>query len=919
MSIPFRPPVLLAVLSSLATGAAPSATFPVVDTAQVRCYDTSVSIPCPAAGQPFHGQDAQFAGHAAAYAVSADGLTVTDTTTGLTWQRSPDTNGDGSLTAADKLTFAQAQGRPAALNAARFGGYADWRLPTIKELYSLIDFRGTDPSGLSGYDTSGLTPFIDTAYFRFAYGAAPERVIDSQYASSTLYVGPVASGSAKLFGVNFADGRIKGYDLSMPDGSTKTFFVQCVRGNPSYGVNAFVDDGDGTVTDSASGLMWTRADSGSAMTWQEALAFADAKNASGFLGHSDWRLPNAKELQSLLAYSRSPDTTSSAAIDPVFSATAITNEGGQADFPWYWASTTHATHNGMGASGVYVCFGRCGGWQKTPPSASCYTWTDVHGAGAQRGDPKTPAGRVLTGTACNGGTAWGLGPQGDVQRGANFVRLVRDSGTSTTGSTATRFLPIVLDVTGRARYTSELTLANRGTSIATVELAYTPAPAFGGAGAGTVTLPLAAGHQVVVDDALAFLRTGDLAIPAGNQGGSLRATFSGLSSPETTFAGVRVTAPSENGRSGVSYVAPRVEDLPTGTSWLFGLRATADDRTNLALANASATSTLTLRVTLVNGNGTLAEVRLPDVTLAPGAWTQLDDVLSGTGIGQGWAKVSVVSGTGPYAAYAVFNDAGTNDGSFVPFEVDPVEAEARLVPVVVETGPYATELVLTNPSASSRDVSLTYVESLSPSKGAGGTTVVTLGAGEQRIVADLFGELRGRLPGTIGPKGYAGYAGALQVTFLSGTTTAAGFAGARVASPAKTVDGSYGLFAPGLAASATATGEAWVFGLRQDGAVRTNLAVSAAANEGPMTFAVEVHDGETGALAGTTDAFTLAPGGWKQLSGLLSSFGVAQGYARVAVRSGSGRFAAYAVVNDGPAPGSPSGTDDGSYLPFSNR
>ena len=196
---------------------------------------------------------------------------------------------------------------------------------------------------------------------------------------------------------------------------------------------------------------------------------------------------------------------------------------------------------------------------------------------------------------------------------------------------------------------------------------------------------------------------------------------------------------------------------------------------------------------------------------------------------------------------------------------------------------------------------------------------MTLGAGEQRLVSDFFGYLRGRLSGSVGAKGDAGYAGALQVRFLYGSATASGFAGARVASPAKTIDGRYGLFAPGLATSATATTEAWIYGLRQDGTVRSNVAVSASSNDAPMTFAVEVWDGATGALAGTTESFTLPPGGWKQLSGLLSTYGVAQGYARVAVRSGTGRFAAYAVVNDGPTPGSPSGTDDGSYLPFANR
>ena len=52
---------------------------------------------------------------------------------------------------------------------------------------------------------------------------------------------------------------------------------------------------------------------------------------------------------------------------------------------------------------------------------------DVHGAGAQRSDPKTAANLATIGEACSGDTAYGLGPQGDVLRGVNYVRLVRDA------------------------------------------------------------------------------------------------------------------------------------------------------------------------------------------------------------------------------------------------------------------------------------------------------------------------------------------------------------------------------------------------------------------------------------------------------------------------------------------------------------
>ena len=407
---------MLARTSYITVTAAPTAGgYVIVDTGQTRCYNETTIITAPAAGQPFYGQDAQFIGAQPSFTLSSNGLTVLDNRTGLTWQRSPDTSGDGIINASDKLNWANAQLRPAILNSAQYGGYNDWRLPSIKELYSLIDFRGTDPSGLSpGSDTSVLTPFINTNYFKFAYGDtnAGERIIDSQYASSTLYVSTAAGAS--LFGVNFADGRIKGYGLTV-NGSDKTFFVQCVRGNPSCGLNLFADNANQTITDQATGLMWTKGDSGMGMNWSNALAWAQAKNTLRHLGYNDWRLPNAKELQSILDYTRSPDTTASAAINPIFSCTQITNEANQADYPWYWSGTTHAQYNGSGASGAYVCFGRGMGYMSG--------WVDVHGAGCQRSDPK--GGSLSSYTYTPYGYYNSIAPQGDAIRIYNYVRLVR--------------------------------------------------------------------------------------------------------------------------------------------------------------------------------------------------------------------------------------------------------------------------------------------------------------------------------------------------------------------------------------------------------------------------------------------------------------------------------------------------------------
>ena len=210
-----------------------------------------------------------------------------------------------------------------------------------------------------------------------------------------------------MFGVNFADGRIKGYPTGAMPGQAqgKTFFVLYVRGNSEYGKNAFMENGDETVSDAATGLMWMKDDSGKGMSWEEALAYAENME---FAGYSDWRLPDVKELQSIVDYSRAPGATNSAAIDPVFNCTIITNEAGQEDYPFFWSNTTHANMQNRGG-GAYVAFGRAMGYFNGK-------WDDVHGAGAQRSDPKL-------GDPDDYPT--GHGPQGDAIRIYNYVRLVR--------------------------------------------------------------------------------------------------------------------------------------------------------------------------------------------------------------------------------------------------------------------------------------------------------------------------------------------------------------------------------------------------------------------------------------------------------------------------------------------------------------
>ena len=381
--------------------------YTVVDTGQIYCYNSSQGGSYPGKGSDYFGQDASYIGNQPAYSDNGDG-TVSDDITGLMWQKSP-----GS-----KMTLSEA------IKAARkckTGGYKDWRIPTIKELYSLILFTGTDPDPMAS-NTSQLIPFIDSV-FDFEYGNPRngERIIDSQYGSSTKYVSTTMNGDPTLFGVNFADGRIKGYGLSSPrTGQAKKFFFMFVRGNKDYGKNKFKDNKDGTISDHAIGLTWMKVDSGKLkaghfkdgkMNWQQALEWSENLE---YAGQRDWRLPNVKELQSLVDYKRSPKTTRSAAINPMFKISKITDEGGKSNYPFYWTSSTHVSTRG-GSAADYICFGEALGWMKDRRTGK-YTLMDVHGAGSQRSDPKSgdPADYPH-----------GHGPQGDVIRIGNMVMCVR--------------------------------------------------------------------------------------------------------------------------------------------------------------------------------------------------------------------------------------------------------------------------------------------------------------------------------------------------------------------------------------------------------------------------------------------------------------------------------------------------------------
>ncbi|MBK9967517.1 MAG: PQQ-dependent sugar dehydrogenase [Holophagales bacterium] len=488
---------------------------------------------------------------------------------------------------------------------------------------------------------------------------------------------------------------------------------------------------------------------------------------------------------------------------------------------------------------------------------------------------------------------------------------------ATTTPSAVRLVPIVLDATGRgdSRFLTELVVANRGASTATIRATYTPAAIFGGAGGGTVSELIGRGQQKSWSDALAWLRFKGLAIPEatqGSQGGTLRVELTGLVAATDGVVLARTTTPSGSGRAGLSTPAPRAQDLVAETAVLYGLRETASDRTNLALLSGATSGATLLRVTLFSGGRTFV---LPEtVRLEPGAWVQLDSVLSRAGFAGGWAVVERIAGPGPFWAYAVFNDNVTSDGSYVA-PVLPVRPVAtQVVPVVVETTGFESELVLANPGTSSVTARLLWVESLAAATPRRFVAAEALAAGEQKILTGFVDRLRSKgLP--VGGRG-GSYAGALFVTFENASGRAVqGYAGARTASPAPG-GGAYGLFTPGVTADDLAWREAWLFGLRQDESVRTNLAlVNADPDGGAVTLRYEVFEGTAGRKVGTSRDLVLGPGEWVQVDRVLRDFALRDGYVRVLRVSGSERFLAYAVVNDGPVPGG-AGTHDGSFVPM---
>ena len=206
------------------------------------------------------GEDADFYINPMSFTDNADG-TITDNNTGLMWQK---TDG-GEMTFGKALIYCQ---------NLRLAGYSDWRLPTSHELFSINKMDANNPAINTVYFTQTTAEYWWTAELR-------------------------ADDTSKVWAVN-AGGGIGAHPKSetVSAGGLKKFHVRAVR-NPYatvFSQNHFTDNGNGTITDNYTGLTWQKIQPLNSMTWEEALAYASSLSLAG---HSGWRLPNIKELQSL--------------------------------------------------------------------------------------------------------------------------------------------------------------------------------------------------------------------------------------------------------------------------------------------------------------------------------------------------------------------------------------------------------------------------------------------------------------------------------------------------------------------------------------------------------------------------------------------------------------------------------------------
>ena len=488
------------------------------------------------------------------------------------------------------------------------------------------------------------------------------------------------------------------------------------------------------------------------------------------------------------------------------------------------------------------------------------------------------------------------------------------------------FIPVVLSAAGlrNSFFTSELTLTNRGTREARLEYIY---EAHRGEGSGLASDVIAPGRQMILPDALDYLRRQGLSVPpTGNRVGTLEVRLPDSSSDIGVL--VRTATAVPEGRAGLAYPGIDGDKGFREPVYLCGLRQNTRDRSNVAFQNMGTTAEgpITLRTTVYSGNpGEEAARVLGNVTLEAGEFHQYTGLL-GT-VANGYVRVEPVDGKAPFYAYGVINDQANSDGSFVfPVAAGSLEGSQRhTLPVIVEVNQFSSELTVTNFSQETKTLDFSFVAEGLTTPDDTARFSLRLKPGRQRIIPDVIHtELRRK--GVKGvPAGRGGLAGALFATVKSGDMYGI-VIGARTSS-SDGRGGQYGVFYNAVPDGAAFSSGAWIDALQQNEENRSNLALvnTGEVDDSPSLFEIDIYDGETGMLVRTVTMDNVRPEDargirlsarrWHQINGILSMYtqGTTQGYVRVRRISGNNPFLAYGVVNDGGAPGERSG--DGAYVP----
>ncbi len=269
---------------------------------------------------------------------------------------------------------------------------------------------------------------------------------------------------------------------------------------------------------------------------------------------------------------------------------------------------------------------------------------------------------------------------------------------------ACQFLPVVIDVEASGtRYRTEVSFTNPNRELQEIAVLYTASLGrVEGTGAGRFSIP--GGEQVLVLDGIEFLRGLGIGIPPYEPGIPQAGTLRICSlNPGGLPIGVmaRVTSPTRPpfaaGQAGVSFAAVPADEGFTARATVFGYRQNLTDRTNVAIYNPGA-DPVSLKVTLVSGSSNRQVVLSEREELAGYGWKQFaTPSVRESFIDEGYVLVERTSTSGVFGAYGVVNDNDTNDGSFIPAVAEGDLRTSWVIPVLVDSLNYRSELILANP------------------------------------------------------------------------------------------------------------------------------------------------------------------------------------------------------------------------------